>query len=148
MTKNNFLSKLNITVKPVKGSIDPVTNRRNKLLARLGEQRAMACADIAGEVFEVLKDKWVTDSITGAKTKVQVPKRVKRWFFEFNGAQFLEVRYGNKGLELAKGRSAIEVGELAQIPVVIDAVVEAVNAGELDDLLMAVRKPGVKKDIK
>ena len=144
MTTSKILSKLNLAVKPVKGSVDPVTNLRNKLLTRLAEQRALATADIAGETFEVTKEKWIDDPVTGVKKKVQVPKRVKRWFFDFNGTQFLEVRYGNKPLELAKGKSAIEVGELAQVPVVIDAVVEAVNAGELDIMLMAIRKPGTK----
>ena len=54
------------------------------------------------------------------------------------------MRYGNRPLELAKGKSAIEVGELAQVPVVIDAVIEAINAGELDTMLMAIKKPGTK----
>lgn len=144
MATSKILSKLNLAVRPAKGSIDPVTNRRNKLLTRLTEQRAMACADIAGEAFEATKEQWVDDPVTGVRKKVQVPKRVKRWFFDFNGSQYLEVRYGNRPLELAKGKSAIEVGELAQVPVVIDAVIEAINAGELDAMLMAVKKPGSK----
>ena len=144
MATSKILSKLNLAVKPVKGSVDPVTNRRNKLLARLAEQRALATADRAGETFEATKDKWIDDPVTGVKKKVRVPKRIKRWFFNFNGTQFLEVRYGNKPLELAKGKSAIEVGDLVQVPVVIDAVVEAVNTGELDTMLMAIRKPGTK----
>jgi hypothetical protein len=145
MMKRNVLSKLNLTERPARGSGDPVAHRRNKLLTRLQEQRAFACADIAGEAFEVYKDHWVEDPTTGTKTKSRVLKRVKRWFFEFNGNHFLEVRYGNRPIEFAKGKSAILVGDREQVPVVIDTVIEALNAGELDQLLMAIPKPGKKK---
>ncbi|SDU21627.1 hypothetical protein SAMN05216296_2454 [Pseudomonas pohangensis] len=144
MKTTNLLSSLNLTVKPVVGSVDPVLNRRSKLLLHLEEQRAMAWADLTGETHEVLKDKWVQNAETGTKTKVRVPKRLKRWFFACNSKHFLEVRYGNKPLELAKGKFAIEVGELKDVPTVIETVAQAVNAGELDAMLMAVTKPSKK----
>ena len=58
---------------------------------------------------------------------------------------YFEVRYGNKALELAKGKAAIGVGETKDLLVVIDTVISAVEAGELDDLLMEVKKVGRKK---
>jgi hypothetical protein len=80
-------------------------------------------------------------------SRVQGPyhKRVKRWFFEFNGNHFLEVRYENRPIEFAKGKSAIHVGDREQVPVVMDTAIEALNAGELDQLLMAIPKPGKRK---
>ena len=144
MKKSNLLSSLNLAVKPAVGSTDPIISRRNKLLMRLNEQREFACADIAGETFEAFKERWVDDAVTGTKKKVRVAKRVKRWFFDFNGSYFFEVRYGNKPLELAKGKTAIEVGGREQVPVVIDTIIEAIGAGELDDMLVAVKKPGMK----
>lgn len=144
MKITNLLSSLNLTVKPVMGFVDPVQNRRNKLLARLEEQRAMACAELAGESYQVFKEKLVNDETSGTKTKVSVAKRIKRWYFAFNGTHFFEVRYGNKPLELAKGKFAIEVGELKNVPTVIDTIVQAVNAGELDSMLMAIKKPAMK----
>jgi len=144
MKTTTLLSSLNLTVKPEVSTADPVQNRRNKLLARLEEQRAMACADLAGESYQVLKDKLVQDAVSGIKTKVSVPKRIKRWYFAFDGTHFLEVRYGNKPLELAKGKSAIEVGDLKNVPTVIETVVQAINAGELDSMLMSIRTPAAK----
>ena len=140
----SLLSSLNLTVKPAIDSVDPVKNRRNKLLVRLEEQRAMACAELAGEAYQVTKEKYVLDEASGIRTKVSVAKRIKRWYFAFNGTHFFEVRYGNKPLELAKGKSAIEVGELKDVPAVIDTVAQAVNAGELDSMLMAIKKPAMK----
>jgi hypothetical protein len=144
MKNTTLLSSLNLTVKPEVNTADPVLNRRSKLLAHLEEQRAMACAELAGETYQVSKEKWVHDAASGIKTKVSVPKRIKRWYFSFNGTYFLEVRYGNKPLELAKGKCAIQVGGLKDVPTVIETVVQALNAGELDSMLMAIKKPASK----
>ena len=145
MSKANILSKLSLAAKPEKPAINPERHRRSKLLTRLQEQREMARCMIEGEHFEVLKDRWVTDSVTGVKKKVTLPKRVKAWYYSINDNMYFEVRYGNKALELTKGKAAISVGETVNLLEVIDTVIEAVNVGELDSLLMAVKKPGTKK---
>ena len=78
------------------------------------------------------------------KERKVVLNYIKRWYFDFNGTVYLEIRYGNRPLELAKGKSAVEVGEKEKLPEIIDTIIAATKAGELDDKLMAVKKPGLK----
>jgi hypothetical protein len=73
-----------------------------------------------------------------------VQKRVKAWFTINNGHALLEIRYGNVAIELAAGKTAIEVGESKNIVSTLDLVIEAVNAGELDEMLKQFDKRVVK----
>lgn len=50
----------------------------------------------------------------------------------------MSVRYGAKTLELAKGKSAIEVGTIIELIPTLDALKAAVAAGELDTQIEAV----------
>ncbi|RFP17900.1 hypothetical protein D0T25_20650 [Duganella sp. BJB488] len=53
----------------------------------------------------------------------------------------LEVRYGNVPIEFAPGKTAIEVGKTAKLIPTIDTVIEAIKAGEVDDILKVIKKP-------
>ena len=52
----------------------------------------------------------------------------------------LDVRYGNRRIELKPGKPTIEVGSAENLLPTLRAVREAVAAGELDALLMAAKK--------
>ena len=47
----------------------------------------------------------------------------------------LDVRYGNRRLEIKPKKSAIEVGEAENLVPTLETLRQAVNAGELDKLL-------------
>jgi len=47
----------------------------------------------------------------------------------------LTVRYGSRALELAKGKNAIVVNSVAELPTVLKRLSEAVEVGEFDKLL-------------
>ena len=57
------------------------------------------------------------------------------------------LRYGNKVLELAKGKVAVEVGGVKELIGVLDALKKAVEAGELDSQIEATSK-AVRKAFK
>jgi len=143
MKKMTIISGLKITAMPAKFSTDPIIVRRNKLLTRLHEQRAMAECVIEGKPYVVEKQKVLKDG-EGNKITTTVQKRVKSWFSINNGQALLEVRYGNIPIELAAGKTAIDVGESKNIVSTLDLVIEAVNAGELDDMLKQFDKRAVK----
>ena len=48
------------------------------------------------------------------------------------------MRYGAKALPIAKDRSAIEVASLDKLPLVLNTLIKAVDAGELDTQLASV----------
>jgi hypothetical protein len=55
------------------------------------------------------------------------------WFDDGTGTVHFSIRYGSKPLPLDKtGNSSVEVGKLDALPGVIDALLKAVTAGELD----------------
>lgn len=136
-TKKSILSsfKLDASQKPTK--IDTATHRRNNLLAKLDEQILIVQAMLKGEEYFGKKAVRETDE-DGEVTTTFVPKRVRKWFYENNGQWFLEIKYGNKVLQLAKEKSAIVVGKLEDMTGIIEQVKQAVLAKELDNAIDAV----------
>lgn len=64
---------------------------------------------------------------------IDAPKRVRHWWFtgENRKVCFL-VRYGSRVLDIAKGKNAIEIANMADLIAVIETVKSAVETGELD----------------
>ncbi len=66
---------------------------------------------------------------------------VRRWWWsDDTGKVMLEVRYGNRRIDLKPGKPTIEVGAAENLLPTIQTVREAVATGELDKLLMAAKK--------
>ncbi|OEZ55671.1 DUF6641 family protein [Duganella sp. HH105] len=142
MSKATILSTLKMTNKPAKASTDPIVARREKLLTRLQEQREIALCFVDGKVYTAPdKQRVKINAETGEKTTESTPKRVKAWFSGSADNIVLEVRYGNVPIELAPGKTAVEVGKIARLIPTIETVIEAVKAGEVDELLKAIKKP-------
>ncbi len=77
----------------------------------------------------------IKDEETGETKRVEVPRLLRRWWWQDEtGAVLLELRYGNKPIAVVDNKSTIEVGPMDKLPKVIDMVIEAVSAGELDAL--------------
>ena len=67
------------------------------------------------------------------RKQVEVAKRVKQWWFVAeNGKLVLNIRYGVRLLELAKGKSAVEIATAAELVPTLELIKQAVEAGELD----------------
>lgn len=63
-------------------------------------------------------------------------QRVRRWWtVRSDGVVLLTVRYGSRALELAKGKNAIVVNSINELPTVLKRLSEAVDNGEFDKLL-------------
>ncbi|HEX8049688.1 hypothetical protein [Rhizobium sp.] len=122
---------------PVRATADPMERAREKMIAALAEQKQMAEAKIAGHLFaptHTVRRK----NAEGLRTEVEALKRVRQaWFVDASGKVFFALRYAGKTIEFAKEKNAVEVGELNALPTVIDTLVEAVRAGELDVQLTA-----------
>ena len=115
----------------------PVVHRRNKLSVKVVEQILLARAQNDGTVFAPTRTKTVTNT-DGNRVHITQPKRVKAWWFVAeNGKCCIAIRYGSKVLELAKGKTAIEVASGAALIDALEAVNTAVIAGELDSQIEA-----------
>ncbi|MDR6103014.1 hypothetical protein QE369_003211 [Agrobacterium larrymoorei] len=122
---------------PVRATVDPVQRAREKMIATLVEQKQMAEAKIAGQVFaptHLVRRK----NADGQRVEVETLKRVRQgWFTDGNGKVFFAIRYAGKPIEFAKDKNAVEAGELSALPKIIDTLIEAVRGGELDPQLTA-----------
>ncbi len=123
--------KLVATKKPT--NIPAIQVRRNKLSSKLWEQIQLAKSQIEGKPFVVTKFRSFTDKETGVRKQLEVPKRLKPWWFvSESGKVCFSVKYGSWILELAKGKPSIEVSNAEELVNALIAVKEAVEAGELD----------------
>ncbi len=112
--------------------VSPVQARRNKLSTRLWEQIELAKAQSNGTVFAPTRTKTIRDEEGNTRT-VERSRRIKQWWFISEaGKVCIAVRYGARVLELAKGKSAIEVATPAELINALETIRSAVDAGELD----------------
>ena len=105
--------------------------RRCKLIAKIDEQILWA-TDFN---YKLRKIKWVRNE-DGTERKIEIPKRVRRWWTEqLGGAILLTIRYGNKVIELEEDKNAIELSSKAELEPTLQSIKKAVNNGEFDRLL-------------
>ncbi len=123
--------KLSAATRPT--SMPAVVMRRNKLAHRIWEQTELVKAQQAGTLFAPTRFRTVEEKDTGLRRQVEVPKRVKPWWFKTeSGKLALHVRYGSRALELAKGKFAVEVASDQDLAATLEQIKAAVLAGELD----------------
>jgi hypothetical protein len=114
-----------------------IVQQRNKLAKRIWEQMELAKAQNSGDTFASKRLKTVTGS-DGIRRTVEVAKRVKPWWFVAdNGKVCVNVRYGSKLIELAKGKTAVEVANAEDLIQTLDLIKSAVTNGELDPQIEA-----------
>ena len=118
----------------------PIQLRRNKLVTQLWEQIELARASAEGKTFAPVRLRNIKDKLTGERRTVEAAKRVKQWWFTADsGRVCLQVRYGTRVMELAKGKNSIDVGTNAELLSVLDTVKKCVEQGDMDTLIDAAR---------
>ena len=128
----------------------PQHARRQKLSAKLAEQIQLAKAQQSGTEFSPVRVRTVKDEATGQSRKVEVPKKLKPWWWtDEKGKLCITVRYGARTLEIVEGKNAIETDSIADVIASLQVIRSAVDAGELDkriDAVMAQVKAGSSKE--
>jgi hypothetical protein len=129
-----LLSSLKLINAKRQNKIDPIAFRRNKLNEKLKVQIAMAQAINKGEAFTLKRMCNVRDAVTGLTSLMEVSKRVKQWWFVNNDTKKIAVQlfYGNKVIELTKGKNAVEVINGDELLKVLTMLQDAVLDGSLD----------------
>jgi len=119
-----------VTYQPVNNSSAEITRRR-KIIVKIDEQLALA----ANPNYQAMHYKRIKDE-DGSERKIEVPKRLKRWWnATADGKVNLTIRYGSKPIEFAKGKNAIELASEDHVAATLLKIKEAVQAGELDELI-------------
>ncbi|QWD85995.1 hypothetical protein AOC19_03795 [Polynucleobacter asymbioticus] len=127
------LSSLNLVAVKKPMHQPAIVNRRNKLSSHLWEQIQLAKGQLSGIPFVLMKFRSIKDAHTGVRKQVEVPKRIKPWWFQTEeGKVCVSIKYGARILELAKGKPSIQVDSAEDLIKALEAVKVAVEAGDLD----------------
>jgi hypothetical protein len=127
-----------VQAKREKGN-SPQHARRQKLSTKLAEQIQLAKAQQSGAEFSPVRVRTVKDEATGQSRKVEVPKKIKPWWWtDDTGKLCITVRYGARTLEIVEGKNAIETDSIADVIASLQVIRSAVDSGELDKRIDAV----------
>jgi hypothetical protein len=128
-----IIASLKVTNADRPRQLPVIVQRRNKLINALHDQLELARAEAEGREYLKTRRRHVKNPVTGEYAEAVVSRRPRTWFWTANdGKVYISLRYGTRILELSKGKSAVEVGEKRQLVPVIEALKQAVAAGEID----------------
>ncbi len=131
------LATLKLTATKKSQSITPAVLRRNKLTKKLSEQIQLAKAHLTGTNYTSKRLRSLLDA-DGNRRTVEVNKSVRAWWWNGdNGKISLNIRYGARLVEIAKGKTAIEISTPNDLIPTLELITKAVQAGELDIQLEA-----------
>ncbi len=135
----------------MKRANSPQHARRQKLSTKLAEQIQLAKAQQSGAEFSPVRVRTVKDEATGLSSKVEVPKKLKPWWWtDEKGKLCVTIRYGARTLEIVEGKNAIETDSIADVITSLQVIRTAVDSGELDARIEAISglmKSGFDKEI-
>jgi hypothetical protein len=133
-----IIASLKVTNADRPRQLPMIVQRRNKLINALHDQLELARAEAEGREYLKIRRRHVKNPVTGEYAEAVVSRRPRAWFWTADdGKVYISLRYGTRVIEIAKGKSAIEVGEKRQLVSVIEALKKALADGELDQQLTA-----------
>ncbi len=119
-------------------SSDPLIIKRERLVSRLEDQKKL----LADPLFVRRVKRWERKE-SGEKVLIDKPIRTSKWWQpDQNGGYVMTVKVGSKRIEFEKGKAAIAVPSMEKLPGVIDTLIKAIRAGELDEQINQSTKFG------
>ena len=127
----SVLAKLNL--KTVQRSVakDPVTLRREKLIAGIEEQLRVVEAAMRGDTYKVRTSKRLRNE-AGERVTAENERTVRAWYFEQDRGYYVQCRYGARILMLNGKNNAVWVETLKDVAETLAAFKAAALGGELD----------------
>jgi len=126
----SLLKTLTLTAnKP--NNADPILVRRQRFIERLEDQRQLA----KDPTYAPMVRRWKKDE-NGVRQPVDSYRRVKPWWRQdATGSLVLVLKKGLKTMELEKGKAGIVIGSADRLEGVLNTLIAAAKAGELDGAL-------------
>jgi hypothetical protein len=130
------MKSLTLTTMPARSVHNPVIARRNKIIEKLEEQKALAA-----DPSYVRKSSHWRGKGEDRKIVEQVQK-VRPWLrVDATGQMVLGVLMGGKPLDLdGNGHHGVVVADRAKLGLTIDQVIQALQEGDLDDAIAKAAK--------
>lgn len=129
------LKSLTFAAVPVANSW-PLLARRARLIERLEEQKSL----LKDPNHVRIVQRWTKRD--GERALIEKRLRVRPWWrTDEKGQVVFFIRIGWKTVEFEKGKAGVVAGSKERLPDVIDVLIAAVRAGELDQMLEHSRDP-------
>ena len=120
-----------------KAGNDPVQLRRAKFVSKLEEQKLL----LNDPNHIRTTQRWV--KVDGERQAVTRQQAVRPWWkTDPTGQVVMSIKFGARPIEFEKGKAGIVVASKDKLPGVIDTLIAAVRAGELDELFSLAAKTG------
>ena len=136
-----------LTFKTVDRSVtrDPLIARRDNPVAGLNAHNLVQAATLKNQDTLVALDNCITTD-HGDRRTAQHHRPIRPWFFEQDGGWYVQCRYGARVITADGTNNAVFVKSLADVLGVLDTLLNAAEAGELDTAItqVAERKPALK----
>ena len=115
-----------------------IATSRQKLIDRLNDQIALARAQSTGDHYQRLRFRRMRSTDGEEIAEIPVKTRVRPWWNDDpDGSILLWIKYGNRTLELQKGKTAIRVPGRSDIVPTLETVKVAIRQGEFDPQITA-----------
>ena len=110
----------------------PTGRFRSKIIEAIDLQIAMAEAQAAGIEIRPTRTRAFKNA-EGVRERREVAIRLRPWWWtDEAGTTFLSLRHGGRVMEIAPGKTAIEVGTFSDLGAKLTILRDATRAGELD----------------
>jgi hypothetical protein len=130
------LKSLSFTATPKTGN-DPVQQRRAKFVSKLEEQKLLLKDPNHVRTIQ----RWV--KVNGERQATTKQQAVRPWWkTDPAGRVVMFIKFGARPIEFEKGKAGIVVPSKDKLPTLIDTLIAAVRAGELDELFTQAAKTG------
>jgi len=130
--------KLVSTTKPQ--SVAPIINRRNNLSTQLIHQIELAKALSENREYIPTRMKTIKDKASGERRMIEANIRLKPMWFTLDNKVYIQIKYSNKVLELAKGKNSAEISSPTELINALNVIKQAVDGGQLDSQIEQISK--------
>jgi hypothetical protein len=130
--------KLVSAQKPQK--VAPLIVRRQNLSQSFFHQIELAKAFNENRQYIPTRIKSIKDKLTGERKSIETEIKVKPTWFTIENKVFIQIKYANKVLELAKGKNSVEVNSSNELISVLVLLKKAIDEGALDSQIELASK--------
>lgn len=131
-----ILGKLTFT-KEMQALNDRTAHVRDKFVDGVNVQLKALTAEVESRPFKLTKERREKNEETGEMVKTEKEVRFSVWWTKGVKGYSVEPRYGSKRIQLSDMGSIIQTGDkLSDVKAVLELLIEAAKAGELDSQLL------------
>ena len=104
--------------------------------SQLFEQIKLATALSEGKTYAPLQLRNIRNKESGEVKTIEIARRIRQWWFiSETGKVCIQVKYGSRTLEVAKGKNSVEVSSGAELVKALETLKLATESGEFDTQL-------------